>query len=118
MERKKKTELRKRRHARLRKKVQGTPDRPRVAVFKSLKHFYAQAIDDTTGRTIVAANSLTGDLRKSGGDAAAVKSVAELMAGKMKEAGISTIVFDHGGFGYRGKVRIFAETLREKGLQF
>lgn len=118
MDTKKKTDLRRRRHRRLRKKVHGTAERPRVAVFKSLRHFYAQAIDDTTGHTLVAAGSLTDELRKSGGSTASAKAVAEALAERIKKAGISTIVFDHGGFGYRGKVKLFAETLRKEGLKF
>ena len=118
MDSKRKRILRFKRHRRLRKKVQGTENRPRVAVFKSLKHFYAQAIDDDTGRTLVAACSLTGDLKEKGGNTATAKAVGELFAAKAKEAGISKVVFDHGGFGYRGKIRVFADTLREKGLEF
>jgi len=118
METKKKKSLRIRRHRRLRKKIIGTPECPRVAVFKSLNHFYAQAIDDTAGRTLVASSSLTGELRKKGGDKNAAVEVAKLFAAKAKEAGISAIVFDHGGFGYRGKIKLFAETLRKQGLEF
>jgi len=118
MDSKKKRSLRYRRHRRLRKKVRGTGSRPRVAVYKSLKHFYAQAIDDDTGSTLVAACSLTGDLKGTGGKIATAKAVGEAFAQKAKEAGISEIVFDHGGFGYRGKIKAFADKLREKGLQF
>ncbi len=118
MDAKKKRNMRLRRHRRLRKKVTGTADRPRIAVFKSLKHLYAQAIDDTTGHTLVAACSLVPDLRNGKGDKDTAKAVAELMAGKMKDAGIKKVVFDHGGFGYRGKVKLFAETLRKNGLEF
>ena len=118
MESKKKVELRVRRHRRLRKKILGTSERPRVAVFKSLKHFYAQAIDDTVGHTLVTSNSLVSDLRTKPANASTTKEVAVLFAGKMKEAGIKKIVFDHGGFGYRGKIKIFADTLREQGMEF
>ncbi len=118
MDAKKKRTLRLKRHRRLRKKVLGTSGRPRVAVFKSLKHFYAQAIDDISGRTLVAACSLTTDLKGQGGNIGAAKAVGELFAKKALEAGIKTIVFDHGGFGYRGKIKAFAETLRAKGLEF
>jgi large subunit ribosomal protein L18 len=118
MEPKKKASLRKRRHQRLRKKVIGTPERPRVAVYKSLNHFYAQAIDDTTGRTLAAACSLTPDLKDGKGNTATAKAVGILFAAKMKETGLARIVFDHGGFGYRGKIKTFAETLREQGLEF
>ena len=118
MERKKKESLRKRRHKRLRKKVIGTPERPRVAVFKSLSHFYAQAIDDTAGHTLVAASSLTPDLKGGKGNTSTAKAVGVQFATKMKEAGLAKIVFDHGGFGYRGKIKKFAETLREQGIEF
>jgi large subunit ribosomal protein L18 len=118
MEPKEKARLRKRRHFRLRKKVDGTPERPRVAVFKSLRHFYAQAIDDSVGRTLVSACSLTAELRPGKGSTATAKAVAKDFATKAKEAGITKIVFDHGGFGYRGKIKAFAEGLREQGLEF
>jgi len=115
---KKKRQLRFRRHRRLRKKVSGTAERPRLAVYKSLKHFYAQAIDDISGSTLVSASSRTADLRGSGGTVDTARAVAEVMAEKFKEAGISRIVFDHGGFGYRGKIKAFADKLREKGMEF
>jgi large subunit ribosomal protein L18 len=118
MERKKKANLRHRRHARLRKKVVGTGERPRVAVFKSLKHFYAQAIDDSSGHTLASASSLTPELRIGLGSIKTAKAVAVQFASNLKEAGIKKIVFDHGGFGYRGKVKIFADTLREQGMEF
>lgn len=114
----KKRNLRLRRHRRLRKKVTGTTERPRLAVFKSLKHFYAQAIDDISGHTLASACSLTPDLKEAGGDLKTAVAVGELMAVKCKEAGIKTVVFDHGGFGYRGKIKAFADTLRKNGLKF
>lgn len=115
---KKKRKLRQKRHRRLRKKVYGTAERPRLAVYKSLKHFYAQAIDDESCSTLLSASSRTPDLRGSGGTVGTAKAVAEIMAEKFREAGISRIVFDHGGFGYRGKIKAFADTLREKGMEF
>jgi len=118
MESNKKTSLRRRRHQRLRKKVIGTPERPRIAVFKSLKHFYAQAIDDTAGRTIVAACSLTPELKDSKNNKETAKAVALQFSDKIKKAGITRVVFDHGGFGYRGKIKLFADTLRGQGLEF
>ena len=101
MEARQKIMLRKRRHARLRKKVVGTPERPRIAVYKSLKHFYAQAIDDTVGRTIVSASSLPEELRAGKGNMKTAKEVAKAFAVKAKGAGITKVVFDHGGFGYK-----------------
>lgn len=118
MDAKKKLELRRRRHRRLRKKITGTPERPRVAVFKSLKHFYAQAIDDTAGHTLVSASSLVPELRNGKGNKTVAREVGLIFAEKAKKAGITSIVFDHGGFGYKGKIKIFAETLREQGLKF
>lgn len=118
MDTRKKLKLRKRRHQRLRKKIQGTSDRPRVAVFKSLKQFYAQAIDDTSGTTLAAASSLTPELKGEGGNVNTAVKVADLLASKAKEAGISRIVLDHGGFGYKGKIKAFADQLRKQGLEF
>jgi len=119
MDAKKKRQLRLRRHSRLRKKVKGTATRPRLVVYKSLNHFYAQAIDDVAGNTIVAANSLmTEELKKSGGNIKTAVGVADLFAERAKKAGVIEVVFDHGGFGYRGKIREFADTLRKRGLKF
>jgi len=118
MDTKKKRQLRLKRHRRLRKKVRGTASRPRLAVFKSLSHFYVQAIDDDSGHTLAAASSRTTDLKKSGGNTQTAKAVGELFAEKCKEAGIESCVFDHGGFGYCGKIKAFADTLRSKGLKF
>jgi large subunit ribosomal protein L18 len=118
MEPKKRIALRKRRHFRLRKKVMGTLERPRLAVFKSLKHFYAQVIDDSAGRTIAASCSLTPDLKNTNGKTETAKQVALDLAEKLKGAGVKKIVFDHGGFGYHGKIKVFADTLREQGMEF
>ncbi len=96
----------------------GTAERPRVAVYKSLKHFYAQAIDDLSGNTVISASSLTPELKTTGGTTVTAVAVGELFAGKAKDAGIKKVVFDHGGFGYRGKIKAFADKLREKGLEF
>ncbi|MCX6646944.1 MAG: 50S ribosomal protein L18 [bacterium] len=118
MEAQKKRNLRIRRHRRLRKKITGTAERPRLAVFKSLKHFYAQAIDDINGTTLAAASSLIPDLVSGGGNIKVARAVGELMAQNCKKAGIKKIVFDHGGFGYCGKIKAFAEVLRKNGLEF
>jgi large subunit ribosomal protein L18 len=118
MDTRKKTQLRKRRHQRLRKKVHGTPERPRLAVFKSLNHFYCQAIDDSRGITLCASSSLVKNLKEHGGNSDAAVKVAENFAEAAKQAGIKTVVFDHGGFGYKGKIKKFAETLRKNGLEF
>jgi len=116
-----KHELRRRRHHRLRRKVAGTPDRPRLAVFRSLNHIYAQIIDDQNGHTLVAASTLDGSLRaekKSGGNVAAAEEVGRLIAERAKEKGVGRVVFDRGGFKYHGRVKAFAEAARKAGLEF
>lgn len=109
------------RHLRVRRRVQGTAARPRLSVFRSLKHIYAQLVDDETGRTLVAASSVSPELRatlKSGGDAAAAKRVGELLGQKARTAGIERVVFDRGGYQYHGRVKALAEAARAGGLQF
>lgn len=116
-----KTELRERRHFRLRKKVHGTPERPRLAVFKSNMHFYAQVIDDEAGSTLASASTLNVNLRNSlpnGGNTSAAVEVAKALAEAAKAAGVGKVVFDHGGFGYRGKIKAFADAARAAGLDF
>ena len=116
-----KNDIRKRVHLRVRRKVVGTPERPRLNVFRSLNHIYAQVIDDTAGNTLVAASTLDeaikGDL-KSGGNKAAAKAVGALVAKKAVEAGISKVVFDRGGYIYHGRVKELAEAARGAGLDF
>ena len=114
---KNRSELRIVRHARVRKKVDGTAERPRLAVFRSLKHISAQVIDDRTGTTLVAASSLEKDL-KVGGNAEGAKKVGEALAKRCKEAGVTKVVFDRGGFRYHGRVANLAEGAREGGLEF
>lgn len=109
------------RHLRIRQQVRGTAARPRLAAFRSLKHIYAQLIDDDTGRTLVAASSLSPELRaglKSGGNAAAAKRVGELVAQKARAAGIERVVFDRAGYRYHGRVKALADAARAGGLQF
>jgi len=116
-----KVEGRKIRHLRVRTKVQGTAERPRLAVFRSLNHIYAQVVDDTTGRTLVAVDSRSPDFRgraKSGGNVAAAKIVGELVAQKAKAGGIGRVVFDRGGYQYHGRIRALAEAARAAGLAF
>jgi large subunit ribosomal protein L18 len=107
------------RHERLRLRLSGTAERPRLAVFRSLNHIYAQVIDDTSGRTLAAASSLESTLRGGEGtktnDAA---RVGRLVAERAKEAGVSKVVFDRAGFQYHGRVRSLAEAAREAGLDF
>jgi large subunit ribosomal protein L18 len=110
---------RKRRHFRVRKKVRGTAARPRLAVFRSSKHLYAQVIDDTTGRTIASASTMEADVR-SGSTATvdAAKSVGKRVGERAKAAGVSAVVFDRGGFHYHGRVAGAADGAREAGLEF
>lgn len=113
---------RKRRHVRVRAKVSGTPRRPRLNVFRSSAHIYAQVIDDSQGHTLVAASDIEAELReRASGGATKVeraKWVGQLVAERAKEAGISSVVFDRGGFLYHGRVRAVAEGAREAGLEF
>jgi len=104
-------ELRQRRHKRIRNRLSGTPERPRVAVSRTNKHISAQIIDDTQGVTLAAASSVHGNV-----DGA--KAVAKLLAERAKAANITTVVFDRGGFDYHGRVAAFAEQLRADGLEF
>lgn len=109
------------RHRRIRVRVRGTAARPRLAVFRSLKHIYAQLIDDDTERTLVAAGSLSPEVRdrlKNGGNVAAAKVVGELLAQKAKAAGLAQVVFDRGGCQYHGRIQALAEAARAGGLQF
>jgi large subunit ribosomal protein L18 len=110
---------RKRRHHRVRKNVRGTAARPRLAVFRSSRHLYAQVIDDTAGRTIASASTMEADVR-SGSTATvdAAKSVGKRVGERAKAAGVSTVVFDRGGFRYHGRVAGAADGAREAGLEF
>lgn len=117
----KKTVQRQRRKRRVRKKVSGTSERPRLSIFRSHKHIYAQVIDDTAGRTIAAASSLDGALRERlshGGNRDAASAVGEAVAGKAVEAGVKKVVFDRNGFPYHGRVRELADAARKGGLEF
>jgi large subunit ribosomal protein L18 len=116
-----KEETRGRIHRRIRKKIAGSAERPRLAVFRSQAHIYAQLIDDDQGRTLCAASSLDEGLRgagKRGANAAAAKAVGELVAARAKEKGIGAVVFDRGGFQYHGRVKALAEAARAAGLKF
>ena len=114
-----KLELRRRRHSRVRRKVHGSAERPRLAVFRSNKHISAQLIDDDAGRTLAAASSIEGDLRGSpGGNIDAASTVGKLVASRAKSAGITTVVFDRGGFAYHGRVAALADAASAEGLEF
>lgn len=113
---------RKRRHVRVRAKVAGTPQRPRLNVYRSSAHIYAQVIDDKAGHTLLAASDLEQEIRDRAGDGASktarAKAVGETIAERAKAAGISAVVFDRGGFLYHGRVRAVADGAREGGLEF
>ncbi len=113
-----KRESRIRRHTRVRKSIVGTSVRPRLAVFRSNKHIVAQVIDDSTGSTIAAASTLEADLRAAGGNVDAAAKVGKLIAERTKDAGVSAVVFDRGGFKYQGRVAAVADAAREAGLEF
>jgi large subunit ribosomal protein L18 len=114
-------EARRRRHLRVRKKVFGTPERPRLNVFRSSKHIYAQVIDDRAGHTLVAASSIDPELRgqlKNGATVEAAQRVGELVARRALAAGIRKVRFDRGGYLYHGRVKALAEGARAGGLEF
>jgi large subunit ribosomal protein L18 len=109
------------RHLRLRRRVRGSAERPRLAVFRSLSHIYAQLIDDETGTTVLAVDSRSRTFRErhsTGGNVAAARIVGELLAQKAKERGIQRAVFDRGGFHFHGRVKALAEAARTGGLAF
>jgi large subunit ribosomal protein L18 len=109
------------RHYRLRRRLWGTDGKPRLAVYRSVKHIYAQIIDDLTSNTLVSANTLEADVRgklKHGGNIDAAKLVGELIAKRAKDKGIEQVVFDRGGFLYHGRIAALADAAREAGLQF
>ena len=116
-----KTVARERRRARVRRSVLGTDARPRLCVFRSNRHIYAQVVDDAAGRTLVSVDSRSPDFRgkaKSGGNVAAAKIVGELVAQKAKAGGIGQVIFDRGGYQYHGRVKALAEAARAAGLSF
>jgi len=109
------------RHLRIRKKVKGTPEKPRLAVFRSEKHIYAQIIDDTKGHTLVSASTLDKELRQRLSktyNTEAAREVGKLIAQRALSLGIKTVVFDRGGFKYHGRIKALADAAREAGLQF
>jgi len=112
-----KNTIRLRVHKRIRSRLSGTGERPRLAVFRSVKHIYAQVIDDTKGHTVVAAGSTEKD-SKNGGNVAGAKEVGKLVAERAKDKGIKAVVFDRGGYQYHGRVKALAEAAREAGLEF
>jgi large subunit ribosomal protein L18 len=109
--------IRQRIHKRIRRRVQGTPERPRLAVFRSLKHIYAQVIDDAKGHTVVAASSAE-ENGKNGGNVAGATAIGTLVAERAKDKGVKAVVFDRGGYLYHGRVKALAEAARKAGLEF
>jgi large subunit ribosomal protein L18 len=114
-----KNEVRLRIHLRIRQKVRGSEERPRLAIFRSVKHIYAQVIDDRQGRTLVSASSNEKDSSVgNGGNVAGAKQIGKLLGERAKAKGISKVVFDRGGYLYHGRVKALAESAREAGLEF
>ena len=116
-----KNALRKKKHMRIRNRISGTPERPRLNVYKSSKNIYAQIIDDTEGTTLVSASTLDAAIKgsvKSGGNIEAAKEVGKLIAQRAVEKGIKAIVFDRGGYVYHGRVKELADAARAEGLEF
>jgi large subunit ribosomal protein L18 len=116
-----KKEIRNTIHARIRRKLRGSAARPRLAVFRSVAHIYAQVIDDAVGQTLVAASSVGKGgkgISGSGGNVAAAKAIGKLVAERAKEKGITKVVFDRGGYQYHGRVKALADAARAAGLEF
>jgi large subunit ribosomal protein L18 len=113
-----KNKIRERIHTRIRRKVRGTSARPRLAVFRSLGHIYAQVIDDSKGVTIASASSAEKSVSIDGGNVAGASSIGKTVAERAKEKGIKSVVFDRGGYLYHGRVKALADAAREAGLEF
>jgi large subunit ribosomal protein L18 len=118
MARESKNIIRLRIHKRIRHRVAGTQERPRLAVFRSVNHIYVQLIDDQQGHTLAAAGSTEKDLRGKGGNVEGAKLIGKKVAERAKEKGISRVVFDRGGYQYHGRVKALADAAREAGLEF
>lgn len=119
MGRKTSQEIRQAVHKRIRNKISGSASRPRLAVYRSLDHIYAQIIDDGQGVTLVSASTTETEWRgRTGGNIAAAKEIGKLVADRAKEKGIKQVIFDRGGYIYHGRVRSLAEAAREAGLEF
>jgi large subunit ribosomal protein L18 len=109
--------IRQRVHDRIREKMTGTAERPRLNVYRSLNHIYVQVVDDARGETLVSASTLAAKL-KTGGNVAAAKEIGKLVAERAKEKGIKRVVFDRGGYLYHGRIKALADAAREAGLEF
>ncbi|HEV3334681.1 MAG TPA: 50S ribosomal protein L18 [Bryobacteraceae bacterium] len=113
-----KKEIRNRIHRRIRRKLRGTAERPRLAVFRSVAHIYVQVIDDAEGKTLVSASSVDKGAKTNGGNLAAAKTIGKVVAERAKEKGITKVVFDRGGYLYHGRVKALADAARAAGLEF
>jgi large subunit ribosomal protein L18 len=113
-----KNATRQRVHDRIRKKLQGTAERPRLNVYRSLNHIYVQVVDDLNGKTLVSASTAESEGKKSGGNVAAAKEIGKAIAERAKAKGITKVVFDRGGYISHGRVKALADAAREGGLQF
>jgi large subunit ribosomal protein L18 len=116
-----KDKIRRRIHSRLRQRLQGTAEQPRLNVYRSLNHIYAQVIDDTTGTTLAAVNTAQGGqkgAKRTGGNIASAKEVGKAIAQRAKEKGVKKVVFDRGGYLYHGRIKALADAAREAGLEF
>jgi len=111
-------DARSRRHSRVRKRVRGTAARPRLVVYRSNRYIYAQVIDDVDGRTLAAASSQETDIRSDSLNIGTATKVGSLVASRAKDAGVSAVVFDRGGFKFHGKIKALADAAREEGLEF
>ncbi len=112
--------IRKRVHSRIRERLAGTTERPRLNVYRSLNHIYTQLIDDATGTTIASASSMSkkGEEKVTGGNVAAAAAVGKLIAERAREKGVTRVVFDRGGYLYHGRIKALADAAREAGLEF
>jgi large subunit ribosomal protein L18 len=113
-----KKQIRARIHKRIRRKLAGSSERPRLAIFRSVAHIYAQVIDDSRGTTLVSASSVDKGGKTKGGNVAAAKAIGKLVAERAKDKGIKSVVFDRGGYKYHGRVKALADAAREAGLEF
>ncbi|MGC2639477.1 MAG: 50S ribosomal protein L18 [Acidobacteriaceae bacterium] len=113
----KRNEIRQRVHTRIRRRMTGTAERPRLNVYRSLNHIYVQVIDDSQGVTLVSASTVASKA-KTGGNVAAAKEIGKLIAERAKEKGISKVIFDRGGYLYHGRIKALADAAREAGLEF
>jgi len=113
-----KKEIRNRIHRRIRRKLRGTAERPRLAVFRSVAHIYAQVIDDAAGATLASASTVDKGGKTKGGNLAAATAIGKLVAERAKEKGIQKVVFDRGGYQYHGRIKALADAARTAGLEF